>query len=281
MVNYDAAALERIAQRYRADPWRSVPLEAIGDSEIEVQRFGPVQATCFGELQDIRSLNQIQGAAEPGAVEGGYLAMALEWMQDREVDYGVPVAVGRPGTAAAERWLKGCGHDRHGGWLKLVRDCSPPQLPHHPEITVYDLVAEQSDGEGLTAIAAEALELTVLSETLFFSLPELEGWRCYTAAFGAEEVMATGSMLIVDGIAQLSPGATLEWARGRGANTALLRQRLIDAGRHGCHTCFVEIGEAELDSLATCQRILHRAGFEDAYSSRNWQRPALRTVGVY
>lgn len=280
-MDFDAAAIERVAQRFRGDAWRSVPLEAVSESEIEVQSFGPVLATAFGEFDDIRCLNQVQGAAEPGAVEGGHLARAVEWMQEREVDYGVPVAVGRPGTAAAEEWLRGCGHDRHGGWLKMVRDGSPPQLPLTPGITVYEIGGEMGDGEGMSEIAAEALELPIMTETLFFSLAQIPGWRCYTAALDNGELIATGSTLIADGIAQLSPGATLEWARGMGANTALLRRRLIDVAEAGCHTCFVEIGESDLDSLATCSRILRRAGFEWAYSSHNWQRPALRTLGVY
>jgi hypothetical protein len=280
-MDYDAAAIERVAQRFRGDAWRSVPLEAVNESEIEVQGFGPVLATCFGELDDIRCLNQIQGAAEPGAVEDGRLGEAVEWMQEREVDYGVPVAVGRPGTAAAEEWLRSCGHDRHGGWLKMVRDGSPPQLFSTPGIAVYEIGGESGDGEGMSEIAAEALGLPLMAETLFFGLSQEAGWRCYTAALEGGELIATGSTLIVDGIAQLSPGATLEWARGMGANTALLRRRLIDAARAGCHTCFVEIGEADLDSLATSSRILRRAGFEWAYSSHNWQRPVRRTAGVY
>jgi hypothetical protein len=276
-MDYDPAALERMAQRARRDAWRSVPLEAVAEAAIEVQGFGPVLATAFGELDDFRVLNQIQGAAEPGAVEGGYLAAAIEWMQDREVDYGVSVACGRPETAAAEKWLSGCGHDRYQGWLKLVRDASPPPQISVPGITVF----EQSKGAGVSWVAAEGLELTIMAETLFFGLLEMEGWRCYTAALPDEDVIATGSMLIVDGIAQLTPGVTLEWARGMGANTALLRRRLADAAAAGCHTCFVELGESDLDSLAACCRILHRAGFEEAYSSHNWQRPALRTVAVY
>lgn len=276
-MDYDAAALERVAQRYRADAWRSVPLPAVGEAGIEVQGFGPVLATCFGELDDIRVLNQIQGAAEPGAVDGGYLAAAVEWMQDREVDYGVPVACGRPGTAAAEEWLSGCGHDRTGGWLKLVRDGSPPRQPAVPGITVYEI----SEGEWVGEIATEVLDLTITAETLFFGLIEQEDWRCYTVALDSEEIIASGMMLIVDRIAQLTPGVTSEWARRRGANTALLRRRLIDAAAAGCHTCFVELGGEDLDSLAACCRILGRAGFESAYSSHNWQRPALRTIAVY
>jgi hypothetical protein len=222
-MDYDPAALERVAQQSRRDAWRSVPLEAMAEAGIEVQGFGPVLATAFGELADIRVLNQIQGAAEPGAVEGGYLAAAIEWMQEREVDYGVSVAVGRPGTAAAEKWLSGCGHDRSRGWLKLARDASPPPEVSVPGIRVFE---QSGDGTGVSWIAAEGLELTITAATLFFGLLEMEDWRCYTAALPDEQVIGTGSMLIVDGIAQLTPGVTLEWARGMGANTALLRRRL-------------------------------------------------------
>src|SRR4051794_32520198 len=125
-MDYDPATLEWMAQRSRGDAWRSVPLEAVAQAGIEVEGFGVGLATALTELDDIRVLNQIKGAAERGAVEGGYLAAAIEWMQEREVDYGVSVASGRPGTAAAEEWLSGCGHDRSRGWLKLVRDASPP-----------------------------------------------------------------------------------------------------------------------------------------------------------
>lgn len=280
-MDYDPAALERVAQRFRRDVWRSVPLDAVKESEIEVRRFGPVLATAFGELDEIRVLNQVQGAAEPGAVEGGYLAAAIEWMHEREVDYGVPVAVGRPETAAAERWLGARGHDRHRGWRKLVRDASPPKLPTNPAITVFELAPGGNAGSGLCTVAGEALELPLMAQTLFFDLPELDGWRCYTATLENEALVGTGSMLIVDGIAQFSPGVTLGWARGRGVNTALLRRRLIDAIEAGCHTCFVELGESEIDWLASSSRIFRRAGFEPAYSSRNWQQPALRTIAVY
>ena len=58
-----------------------------------------MQATAFGELPEVFSLNQIQGAAEPGAIEDGHLAGAIEWMRAREVDYRVPVAASRPGAA--------------------------------------------------------------------------------------------------------------------------------------------------------------------------------------
>jgi hypothetical protein len=275
-VRYDSALLERVAQRFRRDMWDSVVPEAISESGVEVQEFGPVQATAFGDLPEVHLLQQIQGAAEPGAIEGGHLAAAIEWMRAREVDYRIPVAAGRPDALTAESWLDERGYERGGGWIKLVRDGSPPEFAVDPGILVYRLGEDEAEGEGLSTIAAEALEMPLVAGTLFFSLPQRNGWHCYTAALGAGEVpVATGSMLVVDGVAQLGAGQTLAHARGHGCNAALLHRRLLDAHRAGCHTVFVEVGECDLGSWSAVCRNLKRAGFEEAYEGRNWQRPAL------
>jgi hypothetical protein len=281
-MGYESAVLERVAQQFRREMWESVVPEAVTESGIEVERFGPVQATAFGDLPEVGKLNQIQGAAEPGAVEEGHLAEAVEWMRAREVDYRVPVAEDRPGAAEAASWLDRRGYERGAGWIKLVRDAGPPDLPEDPAITIYELGEDEADGEGLSSIAADALELPLTAETLFFSLPQEEHWRCYTAASAADEgVVATGSTMICGGVAQLGLGTTLEHARGRGCYTALLRRRLIDAAAAGCHTVFVELGECDADSLASAYRRLRRAGFSEAYESHNWQRPALHPARVY
>jgi GNAT superfamily N-acetyltransferase len=275
-MKYDAASLERVAQQFRYDMWRSVTPDAVIESGVEVRRFGPVQATAFGDLPEQYSLNQIQGAAEPGAVGEGHLARAIEWMRAREVDYRVPVANGRPGTVEAESWLNERGYERGSGWVKLVREATWPDLPENPDVVVYELGENDADGEGLSAIVAEVLDFPVTAGTLFFSLPQEDRWRCYTAVLApGDEVVATGSMLIQDGVAQLGPGMTLEHARGQGCNTALLRRRLTDAVKAGCHTVFVELGEFDPSGLSAAYRNLRRAGFEEAYESRNWQRPAL------
>lgn len=280
-MEYDPAVLEALAQRFRRDMWRSVVPEAVTESGVEVQRFGPVQATAFGDLPEAHLLNQIQGAAEPGAIENGHLAAAIEWMRAREVDYRVPVAAVRPGAVEAEDWLSRRGYECEGGWVKYVRDTSPPEIPEDPDIVIYELGDDAADGEGLSTIAAEALELPTTAGTLFFSLPQEAPWRCYTAALGPEEAaVATGAMLIQGGVAQLGPGTTLEHARGRGCNMALLRRRLLDAAAAGCHTVFVELDSAEFDPFGQARRNLFRAGFEAAYESRVWQRPALHPAGV-
>jgi GNAT superfamily N-acetyltransferase len=274
-MDYDSAVLERVAQLFRYEMWKSVVPVAVTECGIEVQRFGPVQATAVGAEPEVPSLNQIQGAAEPGAVEGGHLADAIEWMRTREVDYRVPVAESRPGSAEAEAWLGGHGYERAAAPTKLVRDAAPPDLPEDPEIEIFAL-GEEIDGEGLSHIVREGLGLPIMAETLVFSLPMEESWRCYTAVLPSEDrVAATGSMLIHDGVAQLGLDATLEVYRGRGCNRALLRRRLLDAAEAGCHTVFAELGECEPAGLAAARQNLVDAGFEEAYCSRSWQRPAL------
>ncbi len=282
-MDYDAALMERIARRFRREMWESVVPDAVTESGVEVREFGAVQATAFGDLPEAHSLNHIQGAAEPGAIEDGSLAQAIEWMRSMEVDYRVPVAACRPGAAEAKAWLGARGYERGGDLLKLVRDGSPPDMPEDPSVWIYELGESDIDGEGLSMIAAEVLELPLLAETLLFSLPHLEHWRCYTAARDPEEgIVATGTMMICDGVAQLGPGTTREHARGHGCNTALLRRLLLDASEAGCHTVFVELGECDADQLQAACRNLYRAGFQGAYESHTWQRPALHpAAGVH
>lgn len=276
-MEYDAAVLEVVAQQFRRGMWESVVPDAGEESGVEVQGFGPVQATAFGDLPEIVGLNQIQGAAEPGAISGGHLAAAVEWMRVREVDYRVPVAEARPGSAEAEEWLGQRGYERGGAWLKLVLEIGSAQPLEESGIVIYEL----GEHEGLSQILAEAFEMPITAGALFFSLPMQERWCCYTAAVDPQEgVVATASMLIHGGVAQLGPAATLAHARGQGCNRALLRRRLLDAAEAGCHTAFIEVGECEPERLRAVRGNLLSAGFEEAYGSRVWQRPALRPSAV-
>ncbi len=282
LVEYDAAVLEQVAQRFRRGMWKSVVPDAVEESGVQVESFGPVQATAFGDLPEVVGLNQIQGAAEPGAVAEGHLAAAVEWMRAREVEYLVPVAEARPGTREAEAWLGQRGYERGGAWVKLVLDLSSAPPLEDNGIVIYELGEDEADGEGLSTILSEALEMPITAGTLFFSLPMESRWRCYTAAIDPEEgVVATASTLIDGGVAQLGPGATLRHARGRGCNRALLGRRLRDAAAVGCHTAFVELGECEPETFAAVRGNLLSAGFEEAYGSRVWRRPALRPSAVH
>ncbi len=270
----DPAELESVARRFRREIWRSAPLDAVVESGVQVKRFGPVQATAFEDLPEVRSLNTIEGAAEPGAVAEGYLAEAVEWMRYREVEYRAKVAASRPGATEAESWLESKGFERGDVWTKYVREAAPPHLPVLPEVEVVELGPDC--GDGISDLASEGLGLPFLAGTLFYDLPNLDAWHCYVALLD-EEPVACGSMMVHEGVAELGLDATVESARGNGCHQALLTRRLLDAAVAGCHTVFGEVGEGEESKPA--HRNLLCAGFARAYGSQSWCRPAGLDLG--
>jgi hypothetical protein len=267
---YEAESLDLLEQRFWRDVWGSAVPDAVEEHGIAIERFGPIQATAISDLPEERWLNLVLGATAPGAVEGGHLAEAVEWMTGLEVDYYVPVTPGVPGAGAAEDWLNQQGFGQGYGWMKFVRDAGPSDLPEPPGVEIFKL--EEGEGEGFSGIVAEGFGLPVWAGTLFYDLPGREGWHCYVASVEGEAA-AAAAMVVEDGLAEFGLAATLGAARGRGCQTALLRRRILDAAAVGCHTLFVETGERVPGRPDASYRNILRAGFREAYLRPNWQPP--------
>jgi hypothetical protein len=265
-VVYDRAALDRGERLFWRDIWDAVPPGAAREHGVEARDFGPVQATAASALPGAGMMNLVLGATAPGAVEDGRLAAATEWMAARGVEMYVPVTPGLPESAAAERWLAENGFEAGYGWMKFVRDAHPPRFSP-PRLEVLEI--EDGSQAPFGMIAATGFGLPAWAAAFFADLPGSEGWRCYVAAVDGE-AQACGAMRIHEGIAELGIGATLEPARGRGCQLALLHRRIVDAAACGCHTLFVETGERVPDRPSASYRNVLRAGFEEAYLRPNW-----------
>jgi GNAT superfamily N-acetyltransferase len=266
-VAYDPSALERVERRFWREIWESVPPEVAADHGIEAEDFGPIQATVVRELGQVGMLNLLLGAAEGSGA--AHLAAAVSWAEERGSRPYVPLAAELPGSAAAEGWLEKNGFERHYGQMKFVRDPHPPRFPAPDGIEVIELSAPDEAPFG--AIAAIGFGMPAWGSEFFAHLPGRDGWRCYVAVVEGEP-RGCGAMLVDDGIAELGVGATLEAARGRGCQTALLHKRISDAAEAGCRTLFVETGERAPDRPAASYRNILRAGFEEAYPRPNWRR---------
>ena len=155
--------------------------------------------------------------------------------------------------------------------MKFIRDDAPPQLPEPAGPEIVEL--EPGEGEDFGAIVAAGFELPAWAGPLYADLPGRAGWRCYAALLDGRPA-ACAAMLAdeVDGVAEFGLAATLEQARGRGCQLALLRRRIVDAAAAGCQTLFVETGERIPDRPAGSYRNILRAGFEEAYLRPNWRR---------
>lgn len=270
-MQYDSAAIAAAELHFREGIWGAAPHDAIDELEIRKRWFGPVLATACAGLPEATLMNTIQGAAEPGAIEEGHLAAAVEWMRTREVDYLVQVASDRPDSEAAEAWLSFRGYEQGAIMRRYLRPATPPIAAPEPEVDVRELSAAET--EGMSLIFAEALELSDLATVPLLGLPEVEGWHCYTAYLDDREV-ACGAMLFDDGLAVLGLDATSPEARHRGCHSALIQRRLADAAAAGCQTVLAESCELPEDR-AGAGRNFQRADFAKAGRSVGWHRPPI------
>jgi len=266
-VAYDSTELDRVDRRFWREIWESVPAEVAAERGIEWRRFGATQATVVRELGRVGMLNLVLGAAE---AEQHDLEAAVAWAEERSTPY-VSVTPGLAGSDKAEAWLRENGFEPSYAWMKFVRDPHPPRFPEPDGIEVVEVNAPDEAPFG--TIAALGFGMPAWGAEFFAHLPGRPGWRCYVAQVGGE-AQACGAMLIAKGIAELGIGATLEEARGRGCQTALLRRRISDAAAAGCRTLLVETGERVPERPAASYRNILKAGFEEAYLRPNWQRPS-------
>jgi GNAT superfamily N-acetyltransferase len=265
----DPAALDRAERHFWRDVWESVPEVVAAEHGIELRTFGPIQASIATDLAEVGMLNLLLGAAESSAVEN--LAAAADWAEAKGVAPYVPVTPALPYSDAAEGWLQENGFEPAYGWMKFVRDPHPPRFPAPKDVEVVELAGP--DQEPFGTIAAIGFGLPAWGAEFFAHLPGRDGWRCYVAKIDSE-AQGCAAMLIDGGIAEFGVAATLEGARGRGCQTALLHRRICDAAEAGCHTLFVETGERVPNRPSASYRNILKAGFKEAYLRPNWQRRA-------
>jgi GNAT superfamily N-acetyltransferase len=269
ICSYDGAAIAAAELRFREDLWRSAPQDAVEEAEIRHRRFGPILATVFGDLPDAILMNLVQGAAEPGATADGHLAAAVEWVRSREVDYFVSVSKDRLGTKPAESWLESRGYERGPLVRRFVHPGTEATPPASSPLEVVKLGSLET--EGMSHILGETIGLSSLATILVLGLPARDGWHCYRASLGGQEV-ACGAMLVLGKVALIGLDATLPEARGHGCQTALITRRLIDARAQGCDTVVAEVCDAHPAS-PDAARNLERLGFEEIAGSTTWRRP--------
>lgn len=270
-VGFESSLLDPVERRFWREVWSSVPAEVAAERDVRLRDFGPVQATIAGALPGVGMMNLLLGATEQGAVEGGHLAAACEWARAADVEFYVPVAPGTVGSEAAEAWLAANGFSPGYAWMKFVRDSHPPRFLAPEGIEVIELGSGAEEPFGM--IAATGFGLPAWAATFFADLPGRDGWRCYVARIDGE-AQACAAMLIDGGVAEFGIAATLEPARGRGCQLALLHRRILDAAEAGCELLFVETGERVADRPSGSYRNILRAGFEEAYLRPNWRRRA-------
>jgi GNAT superfamily N-acetyltransferase len=170
-------------------------------------------------------------------------------------------------------WLLERGLERARGWMKFTRgrDAPPPVSS-----TIEVREARADDMSTFARIAAAAFDLGQALEPWLVHLDRAPGLRAYVGVLDGQ-VVATGGLYVRDGIGWLDFGATTPSCRGRGAQSALLRRRIIDALDLGCRIIGTATGEAVPGDPQHSYRNILKMGFREDYVRENYAPPRRAT----
>ncbi len=97
-------------------------------------------------------------------------------------------------------------------------------------------------------------------------------WACF-GAFDGDRLVGTGAAHVAGALGWLGAAGTLEDARGRGAQSALLAARIRAAGGAGARVLATETVDRVDGVAGPSFRNVVRAGFEEAYVQDWWVPP--------
>ncbi len=238
--------------------------EAVG---LETAMWGDALFTVSARI-DSTQFNRLQmpaSAPEPG---DDRIARAVERFRAAQLKHVfVQIAPG-PHAAAEEARARAAGLvPYHRAWAKFWR--GPEPVP---------AVSTDLRIEAVTGATAEVFGRTT---ALGFGMPDAmaawlaaaacaPGWRCYLSYDGDQPT--GGGALFLDGRggAWLGMGSTLQGARGRGGQSAILARRIADAVDAGARVLVTETGTAVPGQPQTSYQNILKAGFRVAYERPNW-----------
>lgn len=171
--------------------------------------------------------------------------------------------------AALHDWLLQRGLEEARGWVKFSRGReAPPEA--ETDLTVRR--ARPEDAAAFGRIEAGAFDLGAPGAVLMAGLVGRIGWRVYMT-FDGDEPAGCATLFVRDGVAWLDWGATAPAFRGRGSQSALLRQRILDAIDLGCDLLATTTGEEVPDDEQISYGNIVKMGFRPAYTCRNYAPP--------
>lgn len=194
------------------------------------------------------------------------LKAAVEFTRMPGVSAEAPLTSQTAGAAELERQLDALGFAKDVTIRKYLRDAHPPRFPAPAGVEVVEV--EGSDGP-FGEIVALGSGKPAWTASIFAHLPEREGWRCYLALVDGN-AMAAAAMLIGGEIAQFGLAATLETARGKGCQLALLHRRIADAIALGVRQFAADVEVGDDANLVASRKNLRDAGFRQTYDRDAW-----------
>jgi GNAT superfamily N-acetyltransferase len=259
--------LERIEMLTFSDEHAGAPAEVARALGLGFDRFGGAIAGWATRLY-VLMFNRAFGIGQASpATEDEIRAVTARL--DRE---GVPrsflqIAPGARPDRLPD-WLPPHGYAPYNRWAKFARALTDLP-PIQNGVRVERIGREHADTFARVDVEAFRLPPPLLPwETALVGRPR---WRHYLAHLD-DDIVGCAALFVDEGMAWLGHAGTLERARGRGIQGALIARRLADAAELGCGHAVVETAVDTPEKPAPSYRNQLRHGFQLCYLRENYLR---------
>jgi hypothetical protein len=257
--------LENVEAAAWADFYRAAPVDVA--ERLAIRLIESDDATSLNAANiDVLAVNRVINLGIRKAVTEDRLdEFIVNYVQAGTPRFFVslPPTAQPPGLASL---LEQRGLSYYNNWVKLYRGVEPPP-PIKSRVGVRRTDANEADTFG--TICGSCFGWPEECYSWIAATVGRPGWHHYLAYDGPTPV-ATGGLFVLGEYGWISFASTLPEARGRGAQAALVAQRLADAAKLGCKHIVVETAEQTPERDAPSYRNMIRFGFREAYKRPNY-----------
>ena len=264
----EVIALERAEIEAICDLYRATGPAAARAAGLSIEDLGVARITAASRV-DVLALNRAIGLGLGVPPSGADVDRVLERFRALgSPRFFIPVAP-VAGADAVAGLLEARGLRSYNNWMRLRRSITAklPDDARSPSVEIRRIGVDQADV--FSEIVATAFQYPPEISPLAGQAVGRPNWTHYLGYEGGRPV-ACAAMRVEGEAAWFGFAATLPEARGRGAQTALVRRRLADARAAGCRWVSVETAEQTGSRDAPSFRNLTRLGFEVAYRRPNY-----------
>ncbi len=253
--------LERIELSAVLDFFAAAPSDVLRALDLAVLDLGDAAAFSIGAHPKMLLFNRVLGLEEGDAA----LPQIERWFASRGCTFALSLRTG----ADLEGVLDERGYRRGTAFMKFRRGIEQPSVRRSPLRT--ERIREERAGDYGTFVAA-LFGLGSPLDRWFAALCTRARWACF-AAFDESRLIGTAAAHFADTLGWLGAAGTLEDARRRGAQAALLAARIHAAGDAGVRLLATETVDRVDGIPGPSFRNVLRAGFEEAYVQQWWLPP--------
>lgn len=165
-------------------------------------------------------------------------------------------------------WLAARGFQQEDAWIKLIRGVEPPS-DAPTDLRIEQIGADQAPA--FAAVFAEVFGIPAPLQAWLAGCVGRPGWRHYIA-FDGDTPAATGALYANGPVGWLGMAATRPAYRRRGAQGAIIAERVRAAAALGCRWLGVETAADTPAHPNPSTHNLRRLGFQFAYHRPNYTR---------